>query len=344
MKAVSLAGPRLLEITNLNKPLPDEKNALIRVSTCGICGSDIHFWEMGVGMDGRPGLVMGHELSGIIEDTGGRKDLSVGDRVTVIPLNPCRDCLMCRQGQLQLCVNGMKRPNLGLNAPGAYAQYVAVLSDMVRKLPDTINDLEAAMIEPAAVSFRAVRAAGIRPGDTVLITGSGTIGLLCAAWARISGASRIFLSEVNEARVAAAIKLGDANEVINGRDPKMVSKIKKATSGGVNVAIDASANDAGINSAILSLRPKGTMVLAGISLTSQSLMTTAITGRELVLKGTFGYTIEDFELAMDFIARKVLNVGKYISRTIGLEEVQQAFETLHSGTSGDVKIIIRPKA
>jgi (R,R)-butanediol dehydrogenase / meso-butanediol dehydrogenase / diacetyl reductase len=204
-------------------------------------------------MDGRPGLVMGHEFSGILEDSGGREDLSPGDRVTVIPLNPCGDCFMCRQGHLQLCINGMKRPNLGLNAPVAYVEYVAARPDMVRKLPDTISDIKAAMIELAAVCFHAVHTAGIRAGDTVLITGSGTIGLLCVAWARISGASRIFLSEVNEARVAVAIKLGDANEVIDGRDPKMISKIKKATSGGVNVAIDASANDAGINSAILSL-------------------------------------------------------------------------------------------
>lgn len=344
MKAVSLAGPKKLEVTDVDKPASDGKNAVIKVSTCGICGSDIHFWEVGVGMDGRPGLVMGHEFAGVIEDTGGREDLVPGDRVTVIPLNPCGECATCRQGHVQMCTNAARRPNLGLSSPGAYAEYLAVRPDMVRKLPDTISDREAAMIEPAAVALHAVRVAGIRPGDTVLITGGGTIGLLCAAWSRISGAARVLLSEVNEARAAAARKLGDAHEVIDGKEPKMVSKIKKATFGGVDIAIDASANDAGINSALLSLRPKGTIVLAGISLGPQSLITLAITGRELAVKGSFGYPIEDFERAMDFIARKVLDVGKYINRTIGLAEVQQAFETLHSGNSGDVKIIMEPNA
>ena len=344
MKAVRLAGPGKLEVADLDKPVSDGNNAVIKVSACGICGSDIHFWKAGAGMDGRPGIVMGHEFAGTIEDAGGRQDLSAGDRVTVIPLNPCGDCPTCRQGHVQMCMNGTKRPNLGLSAPGAYAESVAVRPDMVRKLPETVSDLAAAMIEPAAVSLHAVRTSGLRPGDTVLITGSGTIGLLCAAWARIGGASHVLLAEVNDARAAAARRLKDAHEVINGRDPKMVSKIKKATSGGVDIAIDASANDAGINSAMLALRPRGTVVLAGISLAPQSLMTLAVTGRELSLKGSFGYTIEDFERAMDFIARKVLNVEKYINRTIRLEEVQQAFESLHSGTSEDVKIIIRPQA
>jgi threonine dehydrogenase-like Zn-dependent dehydrogenase len=293
-------------------------------------------------MDGRAGLVMGHEFGGVVEDAGGRPDLSPGQRVTVIPLNPCGECATCRQGLAQMCVSAARRPNLGLSSPGAYAEFVSVRPDMVRALPEAVSDLEAAMIEPAAVSFHAVRSAGVRAGDRVLITGGGAIGLLCAAWCRISGAAGVFLSEVNGARSEAALKMGDVHEVLDGRDPKMVSRIRKATSGGVDVAIDASASESGINSSLMSLKPGGTLVLAGISLLPQSLLTLAITGRELVLKGSFGYTVGEFETVMDFIGRRAFHVDRYISRTVSLEEVQQAFEDLQSGCSADVKIVIRP--
>ncbi|HVN72949.1 MAG TPA: alcohol dehydrogenase catalytic domain-containing protein [Desulfomonilia bacterium] len=342
MKAVNLAGPRRLEVVDVDKPAPDGRAAVIKVTSCGICGSDIHYWEAGIGMNGLPGLIMGHEFAGVIEDAGFRGDLKIGDRVTAIPLNPCGECTSCREGMVQMCQNGMKRPAVGQNSPGAYAEYVSLRSDMVRRIPDAINDLEAAMIEPAAVCLHAVRRSGIKAGDRVLVVGCGTIGLLCASWARINGASRIFMAEVNDARAASAENLHDADEIVDGKDPKMSSKIRKATSGGVDIAIDASASVSGINSALMALKVRGALVLAGISLSAQELMTLPLTVKELSVRGSFGYEIADFELAMDSIARRALVVGKYISRTVSLDEVQQAFETLHSGTSGEVKIIMRP--
>jgi len=342
MKALKLAGPKKLTVEDIDKPLPDGKSVVIRVSSCGICGSDLHYWEYGVGMDGLPGLVMGHEFAGVIEDAGGRDDLQPGDRITAIPVNPCGECSACSQGLLQLCTEFRNRSNIGQNTPGAYAEFTSIRSDMVRKLPDSINDLDAAMIEPSAVSLHAVRTAGIRAGDRLLIIGGGTIGLLSAAWARISGASRILLAEVNRARADAAAKLGDVDEVLDAKDPEMDSKIKEMTNGGVDVAIDASAADRGINSALNALKVRGTLVLAGISFKPQSLSTLVFTLKENTVIGSFAYQIDEFDLAMDFIARKVLDVEKYINRTIGLSEVQVACETLTSGTSGEVKIIIKP--
>ena len=342
MRTVKLVSPRNLVIGESEKPAPDGKSAIIRVSSCGICGSDLHLWESGLDMNNKPGLIMGHEFAGVLEDPGERKDLKPGDRVAIIPLNPCGVCSPCRQGHLQICSESTRRVSIGLNSPGAYAEYVSFRSDMVRKLPDTISDLEAAMIEPASVSLHAVKTAGITTGDKVLITGSGTIGLLCAAWARISGAARIFIAEVNNARAEAAVRLGDADEVVDAKDPKFVSKIKKATAGGVDIVIDASGADAAINAAISALKIKGTLVLAGVSVKPQLLATLPVTRKEITLKGSYAYGVEEFELAMDFSARKVLALEKYVSRTVGLNEVQEACEVLHSGKTGDVKIIIKP--
>ena len=342
MKAVKLVSPKNLVITESEKPAPDGKSAIIMVTSCGICGSDIHYWETGLGMNNQTGLIMGHEFAGVLEDPGDRKDIKPGDRVVVIPLNPCGECASCRQGNLQMCLESPKRNNVGLNSPGGYAEYVSVRSDMVRKLPDTISDLEAALIEPASVSFHAVRLADIKAGDKVLIIGSGAIGLFCAAWARISGAARIFIAEVNDARAEAAARLGEADEVVDAKDPKFVSKIKKATSGGVDIAIDASGAAAGIDSAISALKMKGTLVLAGVSLKPQQLATVTIIGKELTLKGSLGYSVEEFEMVIDFAARKALALKKYVSQTVGFDKVQEACTILHSAKTGDVKIVIKP--
>jgi threonine dehydrogenase-like Zn-dependent dehydrogenase len=342
MKAVVLAGPRRLDLVDRGKPVSTDGSVILRVTACGICGSDIHYWEAGAGADGRQGLVMGHEFAGLVEDPGARADLKPGDRVTAIPLNPCGGCTACRTGHVQLCLDGRNRPFMGQNSPGAYAEYVSMRPDMVRGLPGSLGDNEAAMIEPASVSLHAVRISNMQPGYSVLVVGGGTIGLLCAAWASLGGASKIFLTEVSEPRLTAARQLSEAREVLDGRDPKLVSVLKKATGGGVDIAIDASASDAGINAAIAALKLRGTLVLAGISLRPQSIMTLLLTLKELSLKTSFGYRIEDFEYSLATMASGKLDVARYVSRTIGLDGVQHAFESLHAGSSGDVKVIIAP--
>ena len=340
MKAVKLIGKRELKLADVDKPAPDGVNVVVRVTNCGICGSDIHFWNLGVGAGGYQGLILGHECAGIIEDAGSRNDLKQGDRVTVIPMNPCGECTTCRKGFVNLCENAYKRPQPGQNGPGGYAEYISVRPDMVRRLPDTISDLEGAMIEPATVGLHAVKEAGIKRGDRVLIVGGGTIGLLCAAWARIQGASFIAITEANAERASKAREMGYADAVFDAADKGLKSSIKKATSGGVDVAIDASASDAGINSALMVLRPRGTLVLAGISFEPQSLLTLVATMKEVTIRPSYAYLPGDFDSAIDSMARGILKTERFISRVVGMSEVQETFGILDSRKTGDVKIVI----
>lgn len=235
----------------------------------------------------------------------------------------------------------MKRSIPGNNSPGAYAQFLSVRPDMVRKLPDSISDTEAAMIEPASVALHAIHKSGIKAGDKVLITGGGTIGLLCAAWARISGASAIALTEINASRRAFAQKTGDVDFVFDATDHRLVSTMKKAIHGGFDVAIETSASDGGINTALSALKPRGTLVLSGISFHAQAIMTILLVIKEIEQRSSLGYLPEEFNLTLDCIANKKLNVGKYLSRTVCLEEVQNSFECLSSSTSSDLKILIK---
>jgi 2-desacetyl-2-hydroxyethyl bacteriochlorophyllide A dehydrogenase len=342
MKAVRLAGPRSLELVEIDAPQPDGQNVVIRVSACGICGSDLHYWESGLDMSGAPGLILGHEFCGTVADPGSRTDLSPGDRVTALPLDPCDMCRSCRSGLPNLCTNGMKRSNPGNNSPGAYAEYIRIRPDMVRKLPEGVTDIEAAMIEPASVALHAVHQAGLRAGDRVLITGGGAIGLLTASWARICGASFIALTEINTSRRVCAQGLGEIDAAFDAADPRLVSTMKKAIQGSFDVAIETSASDGGINTAISALRPRGTLVLAGINFGLQKIMTVLLVVKEIEQRSSMGYIPGEFDVAMEYIAAGRLNVERFVSRTIALHEVQGAFEGLSAKDAGDVKVMIKP--
>lgn len=340
MKAVSLTGPKTCEL--IDSPIPESngEDVIIDVSMCGICGSDLHFWHNGVGMDNKPGLIMGHEFSGTVHDPGNRTDLKQGDRVTALPINPCGTCDSCVRGSVNTCLNGMFRPAIGISDPGGYAEYCHVRADMVRVIPDTLSDEDAALIEPATVALHAVRQSGLMPGQKVLISGGGPVGLLAAIWAKQLGASQVVLTEVNEFRMDfAKTKLG-ITDVFDARE-KVVAKTLKKQFGGFDVVIESSAVDAGLILGAHVLNPRGTLVLAGISYTPQSVPTLLCTVKELSIKTAYGYTPEEFDMTLDHVARKAINISPLVTQVIEPEATQEAMENLASGSSTNLKVLIK---
>jgi len=345
MRAVKIAGPKELKEIEIESPDSDGNNVIIRVSLCGICGSDLHYWEAGCGMGGVTDLILGHEFCGSVIDPGSRKDLLPGERVTALPLDPCGYCETCRAGFPNICLNALKRSIPGNNSPGAFAEYLKLRPDMVRKLPDSISDSEGSLIEPSAVALHAIHQAGVRAGDRVLIIGGGAIGLLCAAWARISGASRVAVSEINAMRRSSkAAETFDIDAVYDAGDPEVVRKMKKESGGGYEVAIETSASEAGINTALKALKWHGRLVLAGISMRPHKMSTIFYVLKEIVQKAAIGYLPEEFDLATAFISDKKLMVEKMVTRTVDFNEVQNAFEQLFSGISTDIKIAVQQKS
>lgn len=342
MKAAVLTGPRKLELADVDAPAKDGENVIIDVAACGVCGSDIHYWEMGVGMAGVQDLIPGHEFCGIVSDPGARTDLVPGDRVTSIPLNPCGDCPICGQGLFQLCPHSWRRPIPGNNAPGAFAEKVALRGDMVRKLPDEITDEAACLIEPAAVALHALHQASVSVGDRVLVIGGGTIGLLCAAWAKRAGAMLVGICEVNPHRIEYAEASGFADTVFDGRHEKVRRHFKEASGGGFDKVVETSAVDAGLALGVSALRARGTLVLAGINFSPQAVPTLAMTSKELVQKGSMAYSIGEFDTALSFMADNRLDVGGMVNKRAKLSDLQDIFEKLHAGEPTIVKAVIFP--
>jgi 2-desacetyl-2-hydroxyethyl bacteriochlorophyllide A dehydrogenase len=342
MRAIRLIGPRQLEPVEIEKPEGDGQHVLMKVSACGICGSDIHYYHGGVGMNGTPGLIMGHEFCGTVADPGNRKDLNMGDRITALPLNHCGTCATCESGNVHICPEVKKRPIPGNNSPGAYAEYVSLRPDMVRKLPDSVSRKGAILIEPAAVALHAVKRSKLAVGDRVLITGGGPIGLLSAAWARLNGASMVVLTEPDPFRKTFAENMGNVDLVLDANDPVLIRTLHKLSKGGFDAAMETSASDAGLMTAITALRPGKRLVLAGINYNPQPISTLMITARELECRGAFAYLPREFDTALDFLAQKKLQADRMVTRVIRLEEVPETFKKMTQAPSNDIKIMIQP--
>lgn len=340
MKSIAIKGVKQFEVKEIEEPVSKDGYVVLDVKKAGICGSDIHYW-----VSGQPeGLVMGHEFCGIVTDPGAREDLKVGDRVTALPISPCGHCSACMTGNPQYCRETWTNASgLSLEHPGAYAPKLSVRPDMVIKVPDTITDDEVSMVEPTAVGLHAIHLADIKVGAKVLVIGAGIIGLVSAMFAKKEGASYVAVSETNEARGKKAVELGVADEWFDAKKESFMNDIMTKTGGGFDVVIECCGNAPAVSSALMTARPGGTVVLAGVALGSITIPTVVAVMSELTLKGAIAYTKEEFETCINLMASKQIDVRNFVSKVIGLEGVQEAFEELTCGTSDSIKILIDPE-
>ena len=340
MKCVAIKGVKEFEIKEINEPVSDGKNVIIEVTKSGICGSDIHYWDMG----GPSGLVMGHEFSGRVIDCGDRADLKVGDRVTALPISPCGKCEACLSANPQYCSDTWNYAvGLSLDNPGGLTEKIKVRSDMVVKVPDNISDDEVSMVEPVAVSFHAVRLANIRFGDKVLIIGGGIIGLVAAMFAKLEGASYVVVSETNEKRGEKSVSLGVADCWIDAKKEEAIPNMLEKSNGGFDCVIECCGNSLAVSTALTVVKPGRTVVLVGVATSAIEIPTVLAVTKELTVKGAIAYTKEEFKQCIDLISDKKIDVSKFIDDIVSLEEVQSAYERLTSGNDDAVKILVDPK-
>ena len=339
MKCVKIKGEKRLEIATIKKPVSKNGSVIIRVKACGICGSDLHYFEAGEPLE----LIMGHEFAGEVVDPGDRSDLKVGDRVTGLPISPCLECEACKTGNVQYCAKTWQDAvGLSLTNSGGLAEYLSCRSDMVKKIPDKVTFQDATLVEPSAVSLHAINLANIKVGDKVLIIGGGIIGLMAAEFAKLNGASYIALMETNMKRARKALKYGVINEIFNASDSNVISKALKKTNGGYDKVIECCGNQYAVSEAIMSVKPGGTIVLVGVSMTPISVPMVASVMREVTMKGAIAYTETEFETCIELIEKKIINVHKYIDKRVNLENVQEAYLDLISGKTDNIKIIVKP--
>ena len=335
MKVVAIKNVKEFEIKEIEEPTREEGKVLIKVNKSGICGSDIHYWDLG----SPQGLVMGHEYSGIVVDNGGREDLNVGEKVTALPISPCGKCEACTKGNIHYCSETWTYASgLSLENPGGLAPMLKVRSDMVLKLPSNMSDEEGALVEPTAVGYHAINLANINVGDNVLIIGGGIIGLMSALFAKKSGASKVIVSETNASRGEIAVKMEVADEWLDAKNEEQMAKYTNY----FDKVIECCGNTPAVNSAMNLVKAGGTVILVGVSMTPINLASISVVMKEITVKGAIAYTKEEFAKCISMIANKEIEVLKFVSKTVSLEEVQAAYEELTSGTTSTIKILVDP--
>ena len=339
MRAVALKGKKEFEIKEIEEPVIDNTNVVVKVLKAGICGSDLHYFEMGEPTC----LVMGHEFCGEVIDPGNRDDLKVGDRVTALPISPCGVCPACLSGNPQYCKSTWTHAvGLSLDNPGALTEKIKVRSDMVLKVPDNVSDDEAAMVEPTAVALHGIHLADVKVGSKVLVIGGGIIGLMSAMFAKMEGASFVAVSETNPKRGEKAISLGVADKYYDATSEDMVNEVLADTNGGFDIVIECCGNSSAVTSSLVTVKPGGVVVLVGVATGPISIPTVIAVMNELTVKGAIAYTKEEFATCLDLIANKQIEVMPFVDDIVSYDEVENAYKRLTSGNDGAVKILVDP--
>jgi L-iditol 2-dehydrogenase len=342
MKALVLVEYNRLEIQDIPEPQLGPEDVLIEVKACGICGSDVH------GLDGstgrrRPPLVMGHEASGVIAQTG--RDVhgwAAGDRVTFDSTIYCGQCHFCRRGQINLCEN---RRVLGVSCDeyrqhGAFAQYVAVPQRILYRLPDAVTFERAALLEPLAIACHAVERTKISLADTAVVVGAGMIGLLVVQCLRVAGCGRIIAVDLDERRLKLACKLG-ADEGLRA-DADATAAILQRTGGrGADVAMEAVGISPTVQLAVASLRRGGQLTLVGNLSPKVELPLQAVVTRELTLNGSCA-SCGEYAPCLELLARGAVDVDAVISAVAPLDEGASWFQRLRQGDEGLLKVVLTP--
>src|SRR5467141_4479380 len=251
MKALLLSKYRQLEMAEVATPAAGVGEVLIRVGACGICGSDVHGYD---GSSGRriPPIVMGHEAAGRIAAVGsGVKGFAEGDRVTFDSTIYCGACGPCRRGEVNLCDN---RQVMGVSCSdyrraGAFAEYIAVPSRIVYRLPDNLSFAEAAMLEAVAVAVHAVSLAQVSPNNTALVLGAGMIGLLVLQALRVAGCSRVFVADIDSTRLKLAQAVG-ATTMLSADAGLMEQVLQLSAGAGADVVVEAVGRNETVGAAI----------------------------------------------------------------------------------------------
>ena len=325
-----------LDLRQFPRPVPVGNEVLIKIKLSGICGSDLKLYNLEGNMPARKislPVILGHEFCGIVEALGPKTTkLHVGDRVAGEPHVPCMTCFTCTTGNAHICPN---QKNVGRTLNGSFAEYLTVPEISVRKVPETLTDYEAALLEPLGVAVHAVRKNDIA-GDNVLVLGCGPIGLMTISAAKAFGAARVFATSRTPEKLQKGLLMG-ADQVFNGVEEGIVEKIiSQAGACGIGTVIDMTGSEEAIQQGLQALRPGGTLVLAGILGKNLNLNALSYTiYKEIQIAGIFGRKLwESWILSEMLFAQRKIKTEVLRGSTFKAGDYEQAFAEAFAGKSG----------
>ncbi|MEV0071269.1 MULTISPECIES: alcohol dehydrogenase catalytic domain-containing protein [unclassified Amycolatopsis] len=330
-------------------PAPAPGQAVIAVSYCGICGTDLHEFAHGpnlirtgphplTGLE--PPFTLGHEMSGTVLALGSDvPGVNVGTRVAVDPCLRCGVCRWCTHGEYHICAKG---GSIGLAADGGFASKVTVPVEGLVPIPDGVSDELAALAEPLAVGLHAIRRAGVQPGDHVLLLGAGPIGIAALLAAKLAGAAGLYVSEPVPDRARKAAEIG-ATEVYDPAKTDVRREVFLRTGRvGPDVVVEATGRPELVELAVNTVRRGGRAVLCGISGASASLPITQIVPFERTVLGSLGYNF-DIPRVLDLMATGRLDATPMLTGVRPLSAGRDAFAELEADRGSHLKILLKPE-
>ncbi|HTI29866.1 MAG TPA: alcohol dehydrogenase catalytic domain-containing protein [Methylomirabilota bacterium] len=351
MRAAVFHGPGEISVERVPRPRPGAGEALIRVTLTTICGTDVHILKGEYPV--QPGLTIGHEPVGIIEELGpGVVGYQVGERVLVGAITPCGQCHACLSGKLSQCGHGSGYQAIGgwrfgNTINGAQAEYLLVPSAQANlaKIPDTLTDEQVVLLaDIASTGFAGAESGKVRIGDSVVVFAQGPIGLCATAGARLMGAALVIGVDGDATRREMSRRMG-ADVVLDPSTVDVPAEVMRLTKGGADVAIEALGLQETFESALRSIRPGGTLSSLGVYSGKLQMPYDAFAaglGDHTIVTSLCPGGKERMERLMKIVASGRFDTLPLITHRFSLDEIGEAYRVFSNRLDGVLKVAIRP--
>lgn len=342
MKVAVMNGIGKMGYVEREVPQPADNEVLVKLEYVGICGSDMHYYETGRIGDYvvKPPFVLGHEPGGVVVEVGKNvKHLKIGDRVALEPGKTCGHCEYCKEGKYNLCPDVVFFATPPVD--GVFQEYVAHEAALCFKLPDNVDTMEGALIEPLAVGFHAANQGGAHAGQTAVVFGAGCIGLVSMMALKAEGVSKVYVVDIMQKRLDKALELG-ATGVINSMDKNVQDEISRLTEGkGVDLVIETAGMEITTRQAIHIAKKGSTIVLVGYSKTGETTLPLSLAlDKELTFKTVFRYR-HIYPMAIEAVASGKVNLKGIVSNVFSFDDIQNAMDKSVSDKANIVKSVVK---
>lgn len=345
MRVAVMTGVAKIELAEREVPVPKADEVLVKIEYVGVCGSDLHYYEAGgIGENiVKPPFVLGHEAGGVVAAVGAEvTNLKIGDKVALEPGKTCGKCEFCKTGKYNLCPDVIFFATPPVD--GVFQDYVTHSAELCFKIPDNMDTMEAALIEPLAVGFHAARQGGAQAGQTAVVTGAGCIGFVSMMALKAMGVTKVIVVDIMPKRLEKAIDLGAA-AVINGKEQDVVKEIMKLTGGqGADLMIETAGSEITTRQAIHFTKKGGTIVLVGYSPSGEETLPIGLAiDKELTFKTVFRYR-HIYPMAIEAVASGKVNLKGIVTDIFSLDDIQEAMDQSVKNKADIVKSVIKVMA
>ncbi|MGA7860690.1 MAG: zinc-binding dehydrogenase [Thermoplasmata archaeon] len=331
MRAAVFQGPgRALAVVEVPRPVPGPGDALVKVAACGFCHTDLHYIDHGVATAKAPPLILGHEISGVVEELGpGSAGRSVGDRVLVPSVIPCGNCDYCRSGRGNICPH-LQMP--GNHFDGGFAEYVRVPARDLVPLPPDLDLRRSAVIADALTTpyHAVVHRARVRSGDWVVVVGCGGVGINAVQFASAAGANVIAVDLRAEKRETAR-QLGACEALNPSEYPDLGHEVRKRSGGGADVALEVVGTPETVSLALSTLRRGGRLCVVGYSDSVVPIPLNRLMFFEYEIVGSLGCRPVDYPRVIEMVRKGKVSLDAVVSATLPLDRIGEAAEDLRNG-------------